>query len=243
MAKDLESLKYCNCGEAYHTGELNQREGMKCPGCGMELFPLVADKTSARDSYELCAVLGYFGIIALVGALGGVMVVHGWNFWVTFAMLGGILYLTARLFLGKYKISRMHEQTPDECIPGHQDTRHVTVFDQLVTDAMNELPRNLRNRLSNVSVVIEDRPDNFILEKMGLMKNRTLLGLFQGVPLSKKSVWQPAVLPERITIFRKNIENLCHSDEEIKRKITEVVRHEVAHFVGFTENEIRQLGY
>ena len=119
----------------------------------------------------------------------------------------------------------------------------MTVFDQLVTDAMNELPQSLKNRLSNVSVVVEDRPTSAVLEKLGSMKNRTLLGLFQGIPLNKKSVWQPASMPERITIFRKNIENLCRSDEEIKQKIKEVVRHEVAHFVGFTEDEIRELGY
>lgn len=221
----------------------DQHESTKCFRCGMELIPLVVDETIVGDTNEFCVVLGYFGIVALVGALGGIMVVHGWNFWVTFAMLGGILYLTAKLFLGKYKITRMNERTLSEFIPGDQDTSHVTVFDQLITDAMNEMPQGLKNRLSNVSVVVEDRPTSAVLEKLGTMKNRTLLGLFQGIPLTKKSVWQPAVMPEKITIFRKNIENLCRSDEEIKQKIKEVVRHEVAHFVGFTENEIRELGY
>lgn len=50
-------------------------------------------------------------------------------------------------------------------------------------------------------------------------------------------------MPERITIFQRNIENLCHSDAEIKQKIKEVVRHEVAHFVGFTEDGIKEMGY
>lgn len=221
----------------------DQHESTKCFRCGMELIPLVVDETIVGDTNEFCVVLGYFGIVALVGALGGIMVVQGWNFWVTFAMLGGILYLTAKLFLGKYKMTRINERTLSEFIPGDQDTSHVTVFDQLITDAMNEMPQGLKNRLSNVSVVVEDRPTSAVLEKLGTMKNRTLLGLFQGIPLTKKSVWQPAVMPEKITIFRKNIENLCRSDEEIKQKIKEVVRHEVAHFVGFTENEIRELGY
>lgn len=243
MINDLESLKCCYCGEAYRTGMFDQHESTKCFRCGMELIPLVVDETIVRDTNEFCAVLGYFGIVALVGALGGIMVVQGWNFWVTFAMLGGILYLTAKLFLGKYKMTRINERTLSEFIPGDQDTSHVTVFDQLITDAMNEMPQSLKNRLSNVSVVVEDRPTSAVLEKLGTMKNRTLLGLFQGIPLTKKSVWQPAVMPEKITIFRKNIENLCRSDEEIKQKIKEVVRHEVAHFVGFTENEIRELGY
>ncbi|MBE7444849.1 MAG: metallopeptidase family protein [Planctomycetia bacterium] len=70
-----------------------------------------------------------------------------------------------------------------------------------------------------------------------------MLGLFQGVPLNKKSIWQSATIPERITIFQHNVENICRTDEEIKQKIKEVIRHEVAHFVGFTEEEIRNFGY
>ncbi|KAB2835970.1 MAG: metallopeptidase family protein [Candidatus Brocadia sp.] len=243
MVEDSELLKCLYCGKAYRPDESDQNEGTKCFGCGMALIPLMTDKTISKDTNEFCVLLGYFGIIALVCALGGIMVVHGWNIWVTFVMIGGILYLTAKLFLGKYKITCMNEQTLSEFIPGDQDTRHVTIFDQLVADAMNDLPGSLKNRLSNVSIVVEDRPSSTVLGKLGFMKNRTLLGLFEGVPLNKKSVWQPTVMPERITLFKKNIENLCYSDEEIKKKITEVVRHEVAHFVGFTEDEIKKLGY
>lgn len=239
MDEGWELRKCWYCGETYRTDAIHQNKIGKCFGCGMELIPLIADKAITSGANELCALLGYFGIIALVGAMGGIMVVHGWNFWVTFVMLGGIIYLTAKVFMGKYKISRIHERIVSEFIPEHR----VSVFDQLVADAMNELPGSLKDRLSNVSVVIEDRPSSSVLEKLGLMKNRTLLGLFQGIPLNKKSVWQSASMPERITIFQENIETLCHSDEEIKQKIKEVVRHEVAHFVGFTEDEIRGLGY
>jgi len=243
MTDGWELQKCWHCGEAYRTDALHENKRVKCFGCGMELIPLVADKTITSGANAFYVLLGYFCIIALVGALGGIMVVHGWNFWVTFVMLGGIIYLTAKVFMGKYSISRIHEQIVGEFIPDHQVSGQVAVFDQLVADAMNELPGSLKIRLSNVSVVIEDRPSSSVLEKLGLMKNRTLLGLFQGIPLNKKSVWQSASMPERITIFQKNIETLCHSDEEIKQKIKEVVRHEVAHFVGFTEDEIRGLGY
>ena len=63
------------------------------------------------------------------------------------------------------------------------------------------------------------------------------------MPLNKKSIWKSVTMPERITVFQKNIEKLCRSDEEIKQRIKEVIRHEVAHFVGFTEEEVRKLGY
>ena len=75
------------------------------------------------------------------------------------------------------------------------------------------------------------------------MPNTSLLGLFEGVPINKRSVWQSVTMPERITIFQKNIEAICNSEEEIKRRIKKVIRHEVAHLVGFTEEEIRELGY
>lgn len=243
MADGWELQKCWHCGETYHTDAFHENKRVKCFGCGMELIPLVAEETATKGANEFYALLGYFGIIALVGAVGGIMVAHGWNFWVTFVMLGGIIYLTAKVFVAKYSISRIHEQIVGEFTPEYQISGQVAVFDQLVADAMNELPGSLKNRLSNVSVVIEDQPSSSVLEKLGLMKNKTLLGLFQGIPLNKKSVWQAASMPERITIFQKNIEILCHSDEEIKQKIKEVVRHEVAHFVGFTEGEIRGLGY
>ncbi len=243
MEKDLGLLKCFCCGKVFHSDEYSQNRSMKCFGCGMELIPLIADKKIPRDTKEFCVVLGFFTITALLGALGGIMIVHGWNFWVTFGIVGGIIFILGKIFMGKYKIREIGEYISNGIVPEDRGIQHATVFDQLVVDAIHELPQNLKDRLSNVSVMVEDKPSSSVLDKLGLMKNRTLLGLFQGVPLNKKSVWQSGTMPERITLFQKNIEMLCHSDEEIKERIKQVVRHEVAHFVGFTEEEIRKLGY
>lgn len=243
MEKDLEVLKCFHCGKAYHPDEYSLNMSMKCFGCSMELVPLVTDKKISRDTKEFGVLLGFFTIIAFLGALGGVMLVHGWNFWVTFAMIGGITYLTAKIFTGKYTITEIDKYVSRELAQEDHGANPVTVFDQLVVDAINEMPQRLRDRLSNVSIVVEDKPNSHILEKLRLMSNTTLLGLFQGVPLNKKSIWQSVTMPERITVFQKNIEKICRSDEEIKQRIKEVIRHEVAHFVGFTEEEVRKLGY
>ncbi|MDN3514201.1 MAG: metallopeptidase family protein [Candidatus Brocadia sp.] len=243
MKNDTELLKCLYCGQTYHFDESCRKKKMICAGCGMEMVPLVAGKIDEINTKEFWVLLGFFVIIALVGALGGVMLIHGWNFWVTFAMVGGIIYLIGKIFMGKYKIVEVGEYLLDEMATKDPDIKHAVVFDQLVVDAIHELPPRLKNRLSNVSVVVEDKPSDHVLEKLRLMSNRTLLGLFQGVPLNKKSVWQSGTMPEKITIFQKNIEKLCHSDEEIKQRIKEVVRHEVAHYVGFTEEEIREMGY
>lgn len=243
IEKDVEVLKCFHCGKAHHPGEYSLNKSMKCFGCGMELVPLIADKKIPRDTKEFRVLSGFFTIIACLGALGGVMLVHGWNLWVTFAMIGGMTYLIAKIFMGKYRIIEIDKYLSGEMASEDHDVKDRTVFDQLVVDAIHELPQRLRDRLSNVFIVVEDKPNNHILEELRLMSNTTLLGLFQGVPLNKKSVWQPVTLPERITIFQKNIEKICRSDEEIKQRIKEVIRHEVAHFVGFTEEEVRKLGY
>lgn len=243
MEKDPELLKCFHCNKAFHPDELTQNKSMKCLGCGMELNLLVAEKTISRSTKEFCWLLGFFTIITLAGAIGGVMLVYGWNFWVTFAMIGGIVYLTAKIFMDKYKIIEISEYLSNEIVPNDHRIKHATIFEQLVVDTINELPQRLKERLTDVSVVVEDKPDNHILEKLKLRPNSTLLGLFQGVPLNKKSVWQSGAMPERITIFQTNIEELCHSDEEMKQRIKEVMHHELAHFVGFTEEEIKELGY
>ena len=207
------------------------------------MVPLIAEKIRERDTKGLCVVLGFFTIVALLGALGGIMMVHGWNFWVTFAIIGGIIFFVSKIFTGKYRITEIGEYLPIEVVPEYYNKECITNFDRLVIDAINELPQNLKDRLSNVSVVVEDKPSSSVLGKLRLLPNTMLMGLFQGIPLNKKSVWHSGTLPEKITIYQKNIEALCRSEKEIKQRIKNVVRHEVAHFVGFTEEEIKEMGY
>ncbi|GAB63873.1 MAG: hypothetical protein DWB56_13185 [Candidatus Jettenia sp.] len=241
MTKDL--LRCFHCGQIYRIEECNQKKSMICVGCGLRVVPILAVKRHEKDTKGFCVLLGYFAIVALLGSLGGAMLMQGWNFWVTFAVLGGIIYLVGKIFMGTYKITGIVEYGSDEIIPEAQSTGHTIVFDRLVIDAIKELPQNIQDRLSNVSIVVEDRPTSNVLEKLKITPSGILLGLFEGIPLNKKSVWHSGTMPERITIFQKNIESLCHSEEEIKKRIKNVVRHELAHFIGFTEEEVRNLGY
>ncbi len=102
-------------------------------------------------------------------------------------------------------------------------------FEKIVKESLKQLPQILRQKLINVEIVIEDEP---ILQK-------SLLGLYQGVPLKKRGFWYGNVLPDKITIFKNNIERLTRDDDEIKRLVYEVLLHEIGHYFGFDEEDLR----
>ena len=243
MVKDDIPLKCFHCGKTHHMEEFCKGSTLQCSRCGKQISPLVFDEVCETDTRGFSALLGFFAIASLLGALGSVMMMHGWNIWVVLSMVGGLLFFIGKVFIIKYKIVDAEEYFFGKVVNEEPHDKGLTHFEQLALDAIKELPQNIKTRLENVSIVVEDRPNASILEKLKLKPNRMLLGVFQGIPLNKKSVWHSGTLPEKITLFRKNIESVCHSEEEIKQRIKKVVRHEVAHYVGFSEEEIRQLGY
>ena len=243
MSNDSILIKCFNCGQTNRLGNHSQNTGCICTGCSKEIQPLIFDKISEVDKRGFHALLGYFSIIALTGVMGGVMMVHGWSVWFTFAMLGVIAYLIGKIFMSKYKIIEIEEYLPDKREHDNTEAYCSNNFDRLVVVSVNELPEKIRKCLKDVSIVVEDRPNPFVMGKLKLKSNRVLLGLFQGIPLHRKSVWHSGTMPDKITIYQKNIEAICRSDEEIKNRIKKVVRHEVAHFVGFTEEQVKWLGY
>ena len=107
-------------------------------------------------------------------------------------------------------------------------------FEKLVEEALDRLPEYFRSKLANVAILIEDRAPR------GRQHDGILLGLFHGVPLTQKSTFQMA-LPDRIIIYQKNIEAVCATDEEIRREIRATVLHELGHFFGLSEEELRDV--
>jgi len=114
-------------------------------------------------------------------------------------------------------------------------------FDRLVSEALDELPRRFRRLLRNIAVVVESEPSQELLEDMGLWPDRTLLGLYQGVPLTKRGFSYGNVLPDRITIFQKPIEAMCRTPEEMKRAVQDTVKHEIGHYFGLDDDRIEEL--
>jgi len=243
MKKDTSLIKCSHCGQTHHIDEFYRHTSLICSRCCKQISPLIFDEVCETDSGGFYVLLGFFAIASFLGALGSIMLMHGWNIWVIFSMVGGLLFFIGKVFIIKYKITGVEEYFLGKFAPEGSHIKGTTNFDRLLLDAINELPQNIKTRLSNVSVVVEDSPDAYIMEKLKLKSNRVLLGVFQGIPLNKKSVWHSSTLPEKITLFQKNIESVCRSEDDIKQRIKKVIRHEVAHYVGFSEEEIRQLGY
>ena len=70
-----------------------------------------------------------------------------------------------------------------------------------------------------------------------------MIGLYSGIPYTHRNTWYAGTVPDRIILFQSNIEAICRSKEELTAKIREVVIHEIAHYFGMTDKEIREAGY
>ena len=110
-------------------------------------------------------------------------------------------------------------------------------FDRLVADAYARIPARFRKRLKNVALLVEPEPSAAQLARLGPAK--TLLGLYEGRPLTKRSVFEPFSMPDRITIFQGPHERLSRSPAALRRMVEDTVWHEVAHYFGMNEEQVR----
>ncbi|MFH1382906.1 MAG: metallopeptidase family protein [Chloroflexota bacterium] len=114
-------------------------------------------------------------------------------------------------------------------------------FSELVAQAVEGLPEELAAMMENVDVVVEDHPTISQMRRMGMDRHHTLLGLYEGVPRTRRGSGYGLVLPDKITIFQQTIEAICHGDDEIKARIQSVVKHEIAHHFGISDARLKEL--
>jgi len=112
-------------------------------------------------------------------------------------------------------------------------------FSELVADAVDALPQEFKDLLSNVEVVVADEPN--ARQKQHLAEGSLLLGLYEGVPQTKRGARYNLALPDKITIFQKPTEQICRTDDGIVEQIGKTVRHEVAHHFGISDERLQQL--
>jgi predicted Zn-dependent protease with MMP-like domain len=118
-------------------------------------------------------------------------------------------------------------------------------FESIVQRAFDRLPERFRNAIENVGVFIEEYPSDELVASLTLRSKHQLLGLYQGIPLTSRGTWygMTPVPPDKISLYKKNIEAGNPGDEEVERRIYEVLMHEIGHYFGMTEEQIRAAGY
>jgi len=114
-------------------------------------------------------------------------------------------------------------------------------FESLVAQAVSNLPEEFRAKLENIDVIVEDYPTLAQLARVGLKHRQTLLGLYEGVPSTRRGGHYGLVPPDKITIFQKPIEAKCRYGGDVITEIKKVVRHEIAHHFGIGDARLEQL--
>jgi len=116
-------------------------------------------------------------------------------------------------------------------------------FDRAVERAIRRIPAEIRRHLDNMVISVRKRPSRELLRDMDLPPDYPLLGVYQGASLMERSVTYPPLYPDTILIFQEPLEEMCWTLEELEEEIEITVVHEVAHFLGISEERLIELGY
>jgi len=114
-------------------------------------------------------------------------------------------------------------------------------FEKLVEEAMASLPKPFKKLIHNVAVIVEDNPAWETQRRFGASAATHILGLYHGVPFAHRGPYYGNVPPDVIVIYQKPIEAICRTDEEIREQIQDTVIHEVGHYFGFSDRELREI--
>jgi len=116
-------------------------------------------------------------------------------------------------------------------------------FEAMVEESLEEIPKYFKKHIENLEFITMDYPTKHMLKRTHIYGKGTLLGLYEGVPLRKRGPGYQGILPDRITLFRYPI--LYEAEREgitIKKKIKKVLMHEIGHYFGLSEKELREMG-
>jgi predicted Zn-dependent protease with MMP-like domain len=114
-------------------------------------------------------------------------------------------------------------------------------FKRLVEEAIDDIPRRFRREMKNIAVVVEDEPPPHLLAEMEIEPPDSLYGLYQGTPLTERGWGHGNVLPDRITLYQRPIEEDSDDHEDTIVCIAETLIHEIGHYFGLSEEEIEEI--
>jgi predicted Zn-dependent protease with MMP-like domain len=116
-------------------------------------------------------------------------------------------------------------------------------FEQLVERALAELPEQFAEFLEEVPIEVRPRPTRAQLKRLGLHEDQLLLGLYEGIPLTERSVEHSGVRPAVIYIFKEDVEDASDSEADLVEQVRITVLHEIGHHFGMDEDDLDELGY
>jgi predicted Zn-dependent protease with MMP-like domain len=114
-------------------------------------------------------------------------------------------------------------------------------FQAMVLDAVERLPDEYRRRLANVDVQVEDWAPHEDYARTRTPRTSTLLGVYRGVPLTRRTSGYQMIAPDTIVIFRGPLQRLSRDEDDLQRNIDRVVRHEIAHHFGISDERLHEL--
>jgi predicted Zn-dependent protease with MMP-like domain len=114
-------------------------------------------------------------------------------------------------------------------------------FEKLVADALGSIPRRFRDAMSNIAIVVEGEPEPALLDEMEVEPGGTLLGLYQGTPLTERRWDYGNTLPDRIMLFQGPLERESDDEDDLVVAIGETLIHEIGHYFGLSEDEIEAI--
>lgn len=114
-------------------------------------------------------------------------------------------------------------------------------FEDLISQSLDELPRQYIERLNNVAIVTDDEPSQEQRQRLHLHNGQTLYGLYEGIPMTQRGGNYSLVLPDKITLFKHPIEMSAHNHTDLKAQIKHTLWHEIAHFFGLDHDRIYKL--
>ena len=114
-------------------------------------------------------------------------------------------------------------------------------FQNLVLQALSDLPEDVRHSIQNVDVVVDDVASINQIAGTGIENAMDLLGLYEGIPLTERYGYD-MVLPDKVTLFQKPIESICDTQEQMAEEISKTLIHEIAHHFGLDDDHLDRLG-
>ena len=114
-------------------------------------------------------------------------------------------------------------------------------FERLVAEALASIPRRFKKAMQNIAIVVEDEPSAELLEEMAIEPPDTLLGLYQGIPLTERGWGHGNALPDRVLLFQGPHERDADDEDDLVVAIGETLIHEIGHYFGMSEEQIEDI--